>query len=202
MIDRKSNKKDFPVIKPKGIEQGELFELIKDYQEITSENKKLTKKVGVIKNKLSKLALSEYLDKYQEDNQNPGSIIIEAMDILTDEIGQYLFVPQDRYISIKTEEEADEIEQKYGKGVVSRKITHSINPDMLEKYSSVISDLITNSEEIEQEDKGKIFNTSEVYSISDGTINKLNLLQENDIKEVFNGIRPVVSIRDAKIIKS
>lgn len=212
----KSNKKDFSVIYPKDIDQSELFDLIKDFDELGKENKKLTTKVNGIKEKLRKIGLDEYLNKYQEDGENPGSILIEAKsskneddfdfdDIDTDDsgtnIGQYLFVPQDRYITIKTEKEANDITDKYG-DIIDRSILYSIDPKMLDKYASVISELIENSDDIEHEDKGKLFISTETYSIKKGTIDNLNLSKDEDIKDVFESIKPVVSIKDAKIIKS
>lgn len=207
----KSNKKDFSVIYPKDIDQSELFDLIKDFDELGKENKKLTTKVNGIKEKLRKIGLDEYLNKYQEDGENPGSILIEARssknddDFDTDDsgtnIGQYLFVPQDRYITIKTEKEANDITDKYG-DIIDRNILYSIDPKMLDKYARVISELIENSDDIEHEDKGKLFISTETYSIKKGTIDNLNLSKGEDIKDVFESIKPVVSIKDAKIIKS
>lgn len=193
------DKKETTRLKPKDIDQEDLFDIIEEYEKIEKESKKLSSKSDILKENLRKIAVTEYLDKYVEDNKNPGSIIIEALNEDGD-IGQYMFVPQDRFIGIKSEKQAKEIEKKYGKGIVDRNIIYSFDPDMLEKYSKVISKLFEDSEDIKEEDKSKLFIATESYKIISGTINELNSLESDNIREVFENLKPVVSIKNAEVI--
>jgi hypothetical protein len=192
---------DFLRIKPNSIEQDELFDLIKKFEQLGSESKKITTSVNYIKGNLKDIAVGEYLTKYEEDDKNPGSIIIEAINDDGD-VGQYLFVPQDRYIGVNSEKQANELEDKYGEGLIERTITYSFDPEMLDKYTDVISELVANCDDIEVEDKAKLFVASESYKVVSGTINELNSLELGTIKEAYEGLKPVVSIKSAEVIKS
>ena len=194
-------KTEFMRIQPKDINQDDLFEMIEEFDEIGTQTKKLTSRINIIKGNLRKIAVSEYIGKYETDEKNPGSVIIEAINDDGD-IGEFLFVPSDRYISIKTGKEADELEEKYGKGLVERNITYSFDPEMFDKYTKVISNLIENCDDIEEEDKSKLFVASESYKVVSGTINELHSLSNSNVRETFEGLKPVVSLKNAQVIKS
>lgn len=200
---KNSKKKDseIPVVTTEDpMEQIDLFNLIKEFDEKDKDVKKLTIDTNRIKDKLRDFALNKYFDKYQEDENNPGSILVEVEKDL--EIAQYLFVPQDRYISIKSEKDADLLTKKYGNDIIERNMIYSIDPTMFKKYSKVLSELIENSDDIEHEDKGKMFVSNETYSIKEGLIDNLNLFENYNIKDIFEDVRPVVAIKNIKVIKS
>ena len=186
-------------IRPETLDQEDLFNLISSFDYNNTKMNEYKKEADNFKSDLKTIASDTYLQKYIQDGENPGSLIIEAENSEGD-TAQYIYVPNDRYAMIRSEKQADFLNEKYG-DIVEKNLTHTINPEMLEKYGELISRIIFESDEIENEDKGKIFNSVETYSIKEGTIDRLHEIGD-DIEELFENLKPVVSIKSSKIIKS
>lgn len=200
--DARKEENSIPRIKPTEIDQDDLFDLIENFEEDSNKVKEINKSLTNIKSSLKNIALNEYIKKYQEDGKNPGTIIIEAINAF-DEEGEFMFVPSDRYVTIRDEDQANEIEEKYGENIIERELIYSFDPDMLDKYYDVISKLISECDDIPIEDKGKLFIASETYKIKKGTIDRFGeIVGSGDIKDIFEGLKPVVSLKDPKVIKS
>lgn len=67
-------------IRPDSIDEKELYDYIVELNDIKKRTNKLKKEENTLKSKLKKLSLFEYLEEYKMNNENPGSIIIEAYD--------------------------------------------------------------------------------------------------------------------------
>ena len=156
--------KGYSRIYPKDINQDDLFETIKNFNDSEKEYKKIKKESDSFKSELKGIALNEYLSKYEMDYENPGTVVIEATNSDGD-VGEYMFVPSDRYVTVRTEQQADDLEKEFG-GVklIDRQITYSFDPKMLEKYSDIISELIEGSPDIKETDKSKLFIASETFA--------------------------------------
>ena len=192
-------KKDSHVrLKPDSIDQSELFETIEEFEDVQTRAKKLTARENLLKGQLKEIALEAYVKEYEDTRKNPGTVVIEAIE--GKDIAQFMFVPSDRYLTIKTEKEANELEEKLEEGIVERETTYSFDPKMLEKYAETISALIEGSDDIEEDDKSKLFIATEKYKVKSGTIDTLDNL--GDIKEVFETLKPVVSLKTPQVIKS
>jgi len=174
----------------------ETFEKVKQLQEITSEVKDLSLKEKAIKEDLKQTGKSKFIEKYQKDNQNPGTLTIEVEGDLG-ETARFTFSPSDKYKAIKSSKEADLIESNVGEKVVERELIHSFDPKLLEKYKETISNMIFNSEEIENEDKSKLIVAEEKYKIKPGLINEM--VNYEDIQEVMDNVKPVISIKNPKV---
>jgi hypothetical protein len=194
-----AKKNSHPRLQPEGIEQDELFELIQDFEDVQTRGKKLKAREDLLKGQLREVGLDAYLKEYQENGKNPGTVVIESID--GGDTAQYMFVPSDRYVTVKTEEQANELEEKLSEGLVERQTTYSFDPKMLEKYADVISNLIEESEDIEEKDKGKLFVATETFKVKSGTIDSLTEYGE-DVKEVFETLKPVVSLKNPQVINS
>ena len=68
-----------------------------------------------------------------------------------------------------------------------------------EKYGEILSRMIEESEEIVEKDKEKIIRASTTYSITKGTID--NFTKLGSVAELFEMTKPVVSIKNAGVIK-
>tara|TARA_R110000772_G_scaffold20466_5_gene56957 strand:- start:113739 stop:114374 length:636 start_codon:yes stop_codon:yes gene_type:complete len=197
-----ATKKEHTRVQPEGVDQDELFEMIGEFEEIETKSKKLKARGDILKGSLKEIGLDAYLGKYEEDRKNPGTIMIEAING-DKETGQFMFVPTDRYVTVRTEEQADELEEKFGENLIERNTTYSFDNKMLEKYSDIISQLIEESDDIKEADKGKLFVATETYKVVSGTIDSLNNLAEDmKIKDVFEGLKPVVMMKNAQVITS
>lgn len=193
-------KKEHLRLVPKNVDQDELFESIKEFEQIEVQTKKLAARGDMLKGELKDIALDSWLERYEEDGKNPGSVMIEAKSS-TDDVAQFMFVPTDRFLTIRSQEQADELEEKFGEGIVQRETTFSFDPKMLEKYSDVISQLIEDCDEIKDSDKGKLFVATETYKVAPGTLNRLSDFDES-VKEVFESVKPVVALKNPQVITS
>lgn len=190
-------------IRPNSINEEELYNDIVELSEVTKKLNKNKERADKIKDKLKKISLIEYLEEYKMCNENPGSIIIEAYG--EKDKAEFMYVVGDKYINIKDEKDADELIKRYGKDVVIKDRRYILDPEMMEKYSEVISKMIIESTEIEETDKGSIFVAEEKYRVVGKTIDKLMEISDNtseDIIDIFESIKPIESIRGQKIIKS
>ena len=195
----KSKEPKYKIVKPDTIDQEDLFELIKNFDSNTKEMNKYKKISEDVKKDLKSIATLSYLSLYKEGGENPGSIIIEAENV-DGNIAEYMFSPSDRYITIKSEKEANEINSEFG-DIVTKDITYTLNNEMIDKYGEILSKLIFESDEIEKEDKGKFFIATETYKVKEGTID--NLLEISDDPDyLYESIKPVSSIKGSKIVKS
>lgn len=179
------------------MEADELYDIVEEFEDVQTRGKKLKAREDMLKGQLREVGLDTYLEKYEEDKKNPGTVIIEARK--EGDVAQYLFVPTDRYKMVRTEEEADVLDEKFGEGTVERETTFSFDPAMLEKYSDVISELIESSKEIKDTDKGKLFVATEKFKIKGGTIDTLDNF-DGEVKDVFEELKPVVAIKNAQVI--
>jgi hypothetical protein len=178
------------------ISDQDLFEKIEKLQKVQSDVKQSTSKEKSLKEDLKKIGNDKFLEKYKEKGENPGSITLEVESDLG-ETAEFTYTPSDRYKTIKSEKEADVIEENIGGGVVSREIKYSFDPNLLEKYKEVLSSMIFNSEEIEDSDKSKLIVAEEKYRVKPGLINEMN--QYEDLNGLMNTIKPVVSIKNPKV---
>jgi hypothetical protein len=113
-------------------------------------------------------------------------------------VSQLMYVPSDKYITIN-ESRAEELRELYGEDVVTEETTFSFDSVMLEKYGEIISRLIEESVEIEERDKEKIITAKTTFNVSKGTIDKLS--DYGDVEEVFEDVRPVISLKNIEVIK-
>jgi hypothetical protein len=70
---------------------------------------------------------------------------------------------------------------------------------MIEKYGEVLSELIENSDEIEDKDKEKIIKATTSYSVAKGTISKFK--EYGEVVEMMETVKPVIAIKNVEIIK-
>lgn len=210
---KKSTKKEHQRLQPTSIDQEELFELITEYEKCEVEGKKVKARLDLTKSELKQIAVDTYLDEYKSTGSNPGTVMIEAKD--GSDVAQFMFAPMDKYISVKTGEDADELIEKYG-DVVDRNTTFSFDNKMLDKHMETISNLIENCDDIPEADKLKLFVQTETFNIKKGTLNKLNDIhkqEENEdgefvptdetytINESFEALKPIVMLKTPQVIK-
>jgi len=202
-ISNTNNLSDTIRIRPESMDEKELYDKIVKLEEVGKNVKKYKKEEDKLKGVLKTLSLSEYLEEYKLTNENPGTIIIEAYN--GDKKGEFMYLIGDKYITIKDENAANGLISKYGNTVIKKERTYTFNNEMVEKYSEVLSNMILESDEIEEEDKGSIYVVTEKYKVVNGAIDDLMNISENskeNIERIFEDIKPIETIKNTKIIKS
>jgi hypothetical protein len=165
--------------------------------EVLNDNMKRDKaKADMISDEIKDISKQKWVELYEKTGRNPGSVMVEAKSGL--DTAQVMFIPTDRYISINPDR-AQSLIDEYGSDIVEEKTTFSFDNDMIEKYGEVISRLIEESDEIDDDDKGQIIKAVQAFSIAKGTIDQLkNFGKVSTMMEV---VKPVVSLKNVEVIK-
>jgi hypothetical protein len=179
------------------VEDPDFFEKVEKLEELQGTLKTAKAKADIISDELKDLAKDKWADLYEETNKNPESVMI-VQDSDTGDTAQFMFVPTDKYITIN-EDRAEELKDTYGDDIVEEKTTFSFDETMIEKYGEVLSELIENSDEIEDKDKEKIIKATTTYSVAKGTINKFK--EYGEVIEMMETVKPVIAIKNVEIIK-
>lgn len=151
----------------------------------------------ILSDEIKELSKEEWVRLYEKNGNNPGSIQLESY--LNDEVASVMYVPSDKYINLNADK-ADHLIEKYGADIIEEKTIFTFDNTMIEKYGEIISMMIINSKDIQDEDKEKIIKASTTYSIAKGTIDKLKSF--GPIGEVMEEVKPVVSLKNIQIVQS
>jgi hypothetical protein len=165
--------------------------------EILQDNMKRDKaKADMLYDEIKDTAKSEWVKLYEKTGKNPGSVMIEAISGL--DTAAVMIVPSDKYISINADR-AESLTEKFGSEIIEEKTTFSFDNDMIEKYGEIISRLIEESSEIDEDDKDKIIKASATFSISKGTIDKMK--SYGQVSEIMEEVKPVIALKNVEVIK-
>ena len=180
------------------IEDTTFFDKVEKLEQLNDTMKSAKAKADMISDELKGIAIEKWCELYEDKGKNPDSIMLEHVKEDTDDTAQFMFIPTDRYITI-TEARAEELQDAYGEDIVEEKTVFSFDSSMIEKYGEILSRMIEESEEIADKDKEKIIRASTTYSIAKGTID--NFTKLGSVAELFEMTKPVVSIKNAGVIK-
>jgi hypothetical protein len=175
---------------------GDFFDKVQNLETLQDRMKSDKAKADMISDEIKDLGKDKWAELYQKTGKNPGSVMLESVS--GENTAQVMFVPSDKYITLSPEK-AETIREEYGDEIVEEKTTFAFDNEMIEKYGEIISNLIENSSDIEESDKGKIIKAVTSFSIAKGTIDVLK--KYGDVSEVMEQIRPVISLKNVEVIK-
>lgn len=173
-----------------------FFSKVEKLEQLNDRMKSDKAVADMISDELRDIAKSEWIAQYEKTKKNPESVVI-CQEVAGD-TSQFLFVPSDKYISV-SEERAEELRETFGEEIVEEETTFSFDSQMIEKYGEVLSMLIENCPDIADADREKIIKATTKYAVAKGTIDKLN--KYGDVAEVFESVRPVVSLKNVEVIR-
>ena len=78
-------------------------------------------------------------------------------------------------------------------GLLAENVVYKFNAELVEKYGQVLSELILNSADIDDIDKGNLISGEKSYSVAKGSIDRL--MQFNNPKQVFELINPIIALK-------
>jgi hypothetical protein len=183
------------------VKDSDFFSKIKELEQLQENMKRDKAKADMISDEVKEVGKLEWSKVYDKTGKNPGSIMLEAREGL--DIAQTMFVPSDKYISIN-EDRAKYLTDAYGEDVVEEKTSFSFDNEMVDKYGEILSRLIEESDEIDEDDKERIIKATTVYSVAKGTIDKLKDYSEVADVEIFSiveEVKPVIAIKNVEVIK-
>jgi hypothetical protein len=78
-------------------------------------------------------------------------------------------------------------------GLLAENVVYKFNADLVEKYGAVLSELILNSADIDDMDKGNLISGEKTFSVAKGSIDRL--MQYANPEQVFELINPIVALK-------
>jgi hypothetical protein len=173
-----------------------FFNKVQKLEELNDQMKSAKAKADMISDELRDVAKSEWIKYYDQTGKNPGSVMIEQLD--GEDVAQLMFVPTDKYITVN-EDRAEELREEYGDEIVQEDTTFSFDSLMIEKYGEVLSRLIEECEEIDEDDKERIIKATTKFSVAKGTIDKMK--EYGDVEVVMESVKPVVALKNIEVVK-
>lgn len=173
-----------------------FFSKVQKLEQLNDRMKSDKAVADMISDELKDLAKSEWSDYYTQTGKNPESVMI--VQEVAGDTAQLMFIPTDKYITV-TEARAEELQETYSQEIITEETTFGFDSTMIEKYGEILSRLIEECVEISERDKEKIITATTKYSVTKGTIDKLN--QYGDVTEVMEAVKPVLALKNVEVIK-
>lgn len=130
-----------------------------------------------------------FLDIFKKEKKNPNSFIIDCDGSVI------MYIPTDNYTKID-EERAEVLASKYGEDVIDEKVEYTFNKELLEQYQEVLSELISNSKKIKEEDKANLIKATVAYKVAKGTVD--TLVSAANMDEMFDDLGVIVQLKRTK----
>lgn len=182
------------------VEKHEIVNIDKTFEfnlirmiEIDAEMASLESEKSTLDYEVREKAKEEMIKLYDKKGSFPGTIKIVAGS------ESFLFITSDKYTKID-EEDAKTLSKKYGESIVNETNVFTLNPEMVEKYSKVLSDMILSSKKISNEDKDKLIECKTCWTIAKGTINNLRnaIFAKFNLSNLIKDIRPIFQVKLTK----
>ena len=175
---------------------GEFFDKVMKLEQLQDNMKRDKAAADMLADEIKQESKDKWVEMYDKSGRNPGSIMVEAKKGL--DTAQVMFVPSDKYISVNANT-AESLSKKYGEEIIEEKTTFSFDNDMIDQYGEVISRLIEESDEISEEDKGRIIKAVATYSITKGTIDVMKTY--GPVSQIMEEVKPVIALKNVEVIK-
>ena len=178
------------------IKDVDFFEKVKALELLQDNLKRDKAKADMLADEIKETSKDKWIDLYEKNGQNPGSVMIESKNGL--DVAQLMLVPSDKYITINADR-ADALIESYGPEMVEESVTFSFDNSMIEKYGEVLSRLIEESDEIDESDKSSIIKASTAFSIAKGTIDKMK--DYGTVAKIMEEVKPIISLKNVEVVK-
>jgi len=184
--DKKNDKLNITI---KGSEfDTNLIQIAKLQEQIDLLESQLAMSQGYVKD----AGMKAFIDAYTKTGGYPGSFILSS-----DSQASIMFVPSDRYIKCD-ENRFNDLKDSYGDDVVTEKTEFVLNPILVDKYGEVLSNLIENSLDINDDDKSELIQAKVTYSVSKGSIEKAFTWGKGKVADFISDIQPIFALKGAK----
>jgi hypothetical protein len=163
----------------------DLGDKVGRYADLKHQIEALTGELKMIEGDIKARGRELFLSEYKTIKRTPDNFKIQ------DDTGATcLFIVMDKYTSV--DDTKAEILGQFD-GLLGEQVIYKFNPELVEKYGAVISDLIASSPNIEEQDKGQLISGERTYSVAKGSIDRL--LQFANPEQVLELINPICSLK-------
>ena len=162
-----------------------LADKVKRYAELKHAIDSATGELKMIEGDIKNVGKDLFMKEYRQQKSTPDNFKIE------DETGNTcMFIVMDKYTSV------DEV--KAGilgqfEGLLAENVVYKFNADLVEKYGAVLSELILNCPDIEEEDKANLISGEKTFAVTKGSIDRL--MQYDSPEAIFELINPIVALK-------
>lgn len=162
-----------------------LADKVKRYAELKHQIDSATGELKMIEGDIKNVGKDLFMKEYRQQKSTPDNFKIE------DETGNTcMFIVMDKYTSV------DEV--KAGilgqfDGLLTENVVYKFNADLVEKYGAVLSELILNSPDIEEEDKSNLISGEKTFAVTKGSIDRL--MQYDSPEAIFELINPILALK-------
>lgn len=158
---------------------------IAKFSELKNLIESATSELKMIEADIKTVGKDLFLKEYKSAKMRPESFKIE------DASGaNCMFICMDKYTIV--DENKAEVLQQFD-NLLDEKLTYKINPELVDKYAAVLSELIINSPDIEDADKTQLIQGEKQYGIVKGALDRL--MQYDAPEQVFELINPICALK-------
>jgi hypothetical protein len=163
----------------------ELGDKVKRFADLKNQIDALTGELKMIEGDIKGKGRELFVQEYKRERRTPENFKIQ------DQTGSScLFIVMDKYTAVDEEKAAI---LKDFDGLLGENVVHKFNTELVEKYGSVLSELILNCPDIADEDKGNLISGERTYSVNKGSIDRL--LQFANPEQVMELINPICALK-------
>lgn len=198
--DTKSSKDKKTRIRVNNVDHQGMYQKIKRQAFIKAEMAKLKTESELNDDEIKEMGIHYWSERFQKNGINPDSVMIEMKERDNDDASdtvQYMLNVKDQYIKID-EASAIQLKADFGDEVVTETDTYEFNPDLVEEYGEIISELIESCDRIPNDVKERIFVAKTKREITKGTIDKFAILAKAknlSVEQVVSIFKPIVATR-------
>jgi len=169
----------------KVLQAHDLGSKVSKYAELKHQIEALTGELKMIEGDIKVRGKSLFLEQYKADKRTPENFKIQ------DETGATcMFIVMDKYTAV--DDTKAELLGNFD-GLLREEVIYKFNPELVEKYGAILSDLIVSSPDIEETDKANLISGERTYSVAKGSIDRL--LQFANPEQVMELINPICAIK-------
>jgi len=163
----------------------DLGDKVSRYADLKHQIEALTGELKMIEGDIKVRGKELFLSEYKTIKRTPDNFKIQ------DETGATcMFIVMDKYTSV--DDTKAELLGNFD-GLLGEQVVYKFNPELVEKYGAILSDLIISSPDIEEADKGQLISGERTYSVAKGSIDRL--LQFANPEQVLELINPICSLK-------
>jgi hypothetical protein len=162
-----------------------LADKVKRYADLKQIIDSATGELKMIEGDIKLVGKDLFMKEYRQQKSTPDNFKIQ------DDTGSScMFIVMDKYTIV--DENKAGILSNYD-GLLAENVVYKFNAELVEKYGQVLSELILNSTDIDDMDKGNLISGEKTFSIAKGSIDRL--MQYDSPEQVFELINPILALK-------
>lgn len=195
-VVKKAEKKDdkVSIVLPEAQYPG-ISKKLQDLTQIREQLADMEANGKMIEGVIKEIGREKFAELYSKEKSNPGSFILKG-----EQGGAMMCIVMDKYLTIDGSR-AQQLQTNFGNDSVTSKVEYKFNPELLEKYEQVLSDLIMGSDKIAEADKADLIVAEQKWSVTKGMINRVVQVAGTDpkmIQAVLSAVQPVVQLKNSR----